>query len=115
MEMLKQWQKDYEQATGKQGTVTSVEGILGRYGGLAIWVEVEEDGETVFYSPHLNPSPFDDCPEESGESCLGGDYDHTCTGHDFELDEHEWIDSMTGATNWGEWNWGDPEISVLSH
>ena len=119
-----QWQSYYEAATGETGTVVDVLGKLGRFGGLAIWVEVVEDNgpehtrnyvHSVYYSPYLNSSPFDGCLAEVGESCVGSDYDHTCDGHNFEADEDGWMDSMMGAANWEEWDWGAPQDGIPEH
>jgi len=117
MDWLNSWQSDYEEATGNTGKVKDVYGRIGRFGGLAIWVEVKEGSSIVYYSPYLNSSPYDYCPAEDG-SCfdsLEDEYDWYCAGHEFELDEGAWIDSMTGATCWGEWDWGEASKHMLEH
>ena len=111
---LEQWQMDYESATGAEGKVIDVFGAIGCLGGLAIWVVVQEQGSKVLYSPYLNSSPFDDCPAD-GEDCFGEDRDHYCEGHIFELAPDAWIDSMTGATDWGCGDWGNPTRHILNH
>ena len=103
-----QWQADYEKATGHNGKVTNVFGRMGRFGGLAIWVEVEENGETAYYSPYLNSSPGDGEHDDEHEHCA-------CESCEYETDSDAWLDSMVGAADWGDWDWGQPEFSIPEH
>lgn len=120
------WQADYDVAIGKGGKVNDAFGVLGRFGGLAIWIEVhDEPGRDgiIFYSPYLNQSPGDgehvECYPDGGNRWRDdqGRFCEPC-GCDlcsFELDSEAWIDSMAGATDWGEWDWGDGSESILTH
>ncbi|MDD4986245.1 MAG: hypothetical protein PHQ43_10750 [Dehalococcoidales bacterium] len=112
-EQAQLWQSDYEQATGKNGKVTRVWGALGRYGGASIWVEVEEDGQTVYYSPYFNPTAFEGCVAET-EAFEEGEY-CTCDGCCIERDPEAWVDVMRGATDWGATDWGTPETSIPAY
>jgi hypothetical protein len=84
---LAQWQKDYDSAVGKGGTVESVYADVDRMGGIAIYVEVDEEGETVRYSPFYDQSPS----EENLELA--------------EDDPDAYISMMEGAADWDEWEW----------
>jgi hypothetical protein len=104
MNMLTQWQADYEKATGKNGKVLDVYGEMDE-GCLFIVVVVKEGKEIVRYSPYFNQSPYADCTDldEEVEDPCG------CPGCEFNYDEDAWIDSMTNATDWDEWEWEELE------
>ena len=105
---LESWQSDYDTAVGKGGKVQAVFARIGSLGGLAIFVEVyEHEKGLVCYSPYIDFVPGDghiENPDED-DSCV-------CTVCVFELDPAAWLDDMTGAANWGEWDWGESMDSV---
>ena len=92
---IAEFQTAYDKAVGKGGTVTDVWADVGRFGGVAIWVEVDEaDRGRVFYSPYYNQSPDEDEVESVERNAVA------------------WLDGMLGATNWDDWNWGDGEYDI---
>lgn len=109
MDYLKQWQADYDEAVGKPGRVVDVIASRGRFGGIAIWVEVEHpDGTTLFYSPYLNQSPGDGEHDDDNPEC-------SCESCSFDDDPDVWLDSMKDATDWGDWDWGPGEESIPAY
>jgi|FLYK01.1.fsa_nt_gi hypothetical protein len=82
------WQNAYDRAVGKGGYVGDVFAEIGRMGGLAIAVEVDEPEGRVFYTPYLDPVP-------DAEDLL-----------EVESDPDLWLCRMSEAVDWGTWNWG---------
>lgn len=120
------WQSVYEQATGGTGRVVDVFGRLGRFGGLALWVEVEQPGadETVFFSPYLDQSPGDgEHREMTGDDQGRSRDDETgrwcqpchCGLCSYESDPQAWVEMMAGAADWEAWDWGSGSNRILEH
>jgi len=113
---LSTWQDDYHRATGLSGKILDVHGEMGRFGGLAIVVTVDEPNRgIVYYTPYLNPAPYDDCPlaqDDESNSCFGLSNNIHCEGHAFEDDPAAWLDSITSGTDFGQWDWGEGEETV---
>ena len=108
---LAQWQADYDTATkgAKPGRVVDVFARRGRFGGLAIWVQIEHpDGATLYYSPYLDQSPGDGSHDEDAKRC-------GCDSCAFDEDADAWLDTMHGATDWGLVNWGTGEDSIPAY
>jgi hypothetical protein len=106
---LVQWQADYDLAVKIPGRVVDVFARRGRFGGLAIWCQVEApDGSTLYYSPYLDSSPGDGSHNEDAPRC-------GCDSCAFDEDADAWLDTMHGATDWGLTNWGKGEDSIPAY
>jgi len=112
---LAQWQSDYDKAVGKPGEVVAVYARRGRFGGLAIWVDVwqptqggKDGGRVVHYSPYLDSSPGDGSHDEDAPDC-------SCDSCAFDSDPEGWLDSMSGASDWGDTDWGHPEDFIPAY
>lgn len=91
-DVLSEWQHGYDRAVGRGGRIRDVFADLGS-AGLAVWVEVDEDGRIVYYSPHVDQEPSE------GDVAA------------YEADEESWMGAVTGAADWGRSDWGPPRFS----
>lgn len=111
---LAQWQADYDRAVKKPGEVLNVYARKGRFGGLAIWVDVripsqgDPTGRVVHFSPYLDSSPGDGTHEEDAPAC-------SCDSCAFDSDPDAWLDSMHGITDWGSVDWGTGEDFIPAY
>jgi hypothetical protein len=91
-QIVADFQRSYDTAVGRGGTVINVWAAMGRMGGLAIWVLVREPDDTQwFYSPFLDSEPSTEDVEAVDEDSVA------------------WLHMMLGATDWAEWEWDRQE------
>jgi hypothetical protein len=115
--MLESFTADYQAAVENKnapdyGAPVAVHAIAGRYGS-AIMVEFS-DGR--YLSPFFNQNDSEgDCYGDNGGECgAPGECEFGWCNSDrfaIEQDANEWLDNMSGATDWYEGEWVDSSPS----
>ena len=92
---INQFQADNDRAVGGRGEGVDAWADVGRFGGIAIWIAVDDPQRgRLYYSPY-----YEQTPEEDEVNAV-------------ERDGETWLDGMLGATDWSEWEWGPGEESI---